>query len=289
MTLQALSTRTTVQFMDGLDNDVLVLDGQVASEADTRRTIALLNRVRRLSETTRFARVESDNNFPTASGLASSASGFAALACAALAAAGVESSQHKVSHLARESSVSAARSAFGGFVSLDAKALIAEPLNNVPADLNWAMVIAVTTRDRKDVGSSAGMIQTQQTSPFYSEWCSSAVRVFDEVRKGLANGDLRQLGEAMEHSTLLMHATMMASRPGLVYLKPATLSVVNGVQQLRESGTPAYFTIDAGAHVKVLTPMDCAPVVRDTLLSIGEVEEVLVSGVGPGAHLVSSE
>src|SRR5450432_745244 len=115
LTLAALVTETTVTFDKSLTRDELELDGVLA---DATRTTEFLDLVRELAKSHERARVKTANHFPTASGLASSASGFAALAVAATKAAGLEWDQAKVSDLARRSSVSAARSVYGGFVTL---------------------------------------------------------------------------------------------------------------------------------------------------------------------------
>ena len=110
ITLAPLTTRTTVSFVDGLDADRFLLGGAPAEPKETARVTKLLDRVRALSGLALRAEVTSANEFPTASGLASSASGFAALAAAARAAAGLPFDRDAISALARASSVSSCRS-----------------------------------------------------------------------------------------------------------------------------------------------------------------------------------
>src|SRR5689334_7754027 len=116
VTLAGMTTATTVTFDEALEKDVLILGGQEAAARETARASAMLDRIRSWCDVKEKARVVSANDFPTASGLASSASAFAALALSASTAAGMHLSPEEVSNLARMSSVSAARSAFGGFV-----------------------------------------------------------------------------------------------------------------------------------------------------------------------------
>ena len=115
MTLDGLVTKTRVRFDERLDADVVQLDGREATESEARRVVELLERVRGYAKTRAFAEVHSENAFPTAAGLASSASGFAALSAAACKAAGLDFSPKRLSRVARRSSASAARSLFGGF------------------------------------------------------------------------------------------------------------------------------------------------------------------------------
>jgi diphosphomevalonate decarboxylase len=286
LTLAGLSTTTRVAFDANLVADELVLNGTLADAERRRKVTALLDRVRRAARIRAFARVESSNDFPTASGLASSASGFAALAVASLGAAGLAWPIEAVSDLARRSSVSAARSVFGGFVALEAGASHAEPLEVGSVARQLQMVIAVTDAGPKQVGSTQGMLQTQVSSPYYAGWREAAPRVYGELRGALLAGDFEKVGEAMEHSTLLMHASMLSARPALIYMNPATLAVIARVRELRRRGTFAYFTMDAGPHVKVLThSSDSAAVGRELELVPG-VSRVIVTGVGGDARVV---
>src|SRR5689334_3928952 len=148
LTLDALVTTTQVAFDPALVGDELVLDGAPGRPGELARTAEFLDLVRAGAGITARARVVSRNEFPTASGLASSASGFAALAVAAAAAAGVAMSPRALSILARRGSGSAARSVFGGFVRMhagsaeDGSDAFAEPIGSslTPA---VRMVIAV--------------------------------------------------------------------------------------------------------------------------------------------------
>ncbi len=288
LTLEALATRTTVHFDAGLPEDDISIDGRPAGSRESARVRALLDRVRARGGLQSRARVVSSNDFPTAAGLASSASGFAALALASLAAAGLPHGPELVSRLARESSVSAARSAFGGFATLAAGAEAAAPLA-VPNPDDYSLVIAVTARGPKSVGSSEGMELTRSTSPYYGEWVRTSPGVFEEVRTGLLQGDLARAGAAMEHSTLLMHACMMSARPGLIYWRPATLAALAQVRQLQGSGLEAFFTMDAGPHVKVLTRPARAERVAAALKATPGVERVIVSGPGQAARRVEAQ
>jgi diphosphomevalonate decarboxylase len=284
LTLSALSTRTSVCFDAALASDVVVLGGAEQAGRPRERVTALLDKVRSRSGLTARARVESENDFPTASGLASSASGFAALALAATSAAGLKLPAAEVSALARESSASAARSLFGGYVVLGAGASSAEPV--FPgAHFDLRMLVALVTRAQKETSSSEGMKLTARTSPYYPAWVAEAPSVYERALRALGERDLGALGEAMEQSALMMHASMLAARPGLLYFAPATLGLVARVRELRAAGVPAYFTIDAGPHVKVLTLPERSVEVPAALREVSGVVDVLVSAPGPDASV----
>lgn len=286
LTLAALSTTTLVRFDPDARADEVTLNGAAADESVAAKISALLDRVRAEARLSWRAQVVTGNDFPTASGLASSASGFAALALAALGAAGLSWPSPAVSALARASSVSAARSVFGGFVALEAGAAEAEPIATDASALR--MVIAVTQTAPKKVASTQGMLRTQETSPYYDAWRNAAPRIYSELRGALARGELERVGEAMEQSTLCMHATMLAASPAIVYFSPQTIAAMNCVRDLRASGTFAYFTMDAGPHVKVLTLADRAEHVRRELETVPGVHQVLVSAAGAAARVVEA-
>ncbi|MEO6603338.1 MAG: diphosphomevalonate decarboxylase, partial [Polyangiaceae bacterium] len=160
LTLAALRTVTSVRFDEALPEDEFLLAGESIGGRPLSRVSKLLDTVRAQVGADTHARVESHNDFPTAAGLASSASGFAALAMAASRAAGLELSLSDVSALARAASASAARSVFGGYVSLDSRAESAERVLEGAA-FPLEMLVAVTVSGAKETASTDGMGHTQ--------------------------------------------------------------------------------------------------------------------------------
>jgi len=290
VTLAGMATTTTVTFDPALAADGLTLAGEEVSGRPLARVSGLLDRVRAASGITDRAIVLSSNDFPTAAGLASSASAFAALALAASAAAGLDRGEDRISDLARKTSVSAARSALGGFCELRAglpgdEDLWATPV--APADhLALRVVVAVTREGPKPTLSTEGMLHTQRTSPFYPAWVDTAPALAARVREAVLARDLEALGVAAEESALRMHACAIAACPGLVYWAGATVDVMDEVRRLRKGGALAYFTIDAGPHVKVLTTPEQEDAVARALSAVPGVTRVLHTRPGPGAALL---
>jgi diphosphomevalonate decarboxylase len=293
LTLDPLTTETRVLLAADLAHDVLVLGGKVAGAKETARAAKLLDGLRARSGETRFARVESVNHFPTASGLASSASGFAALAGAAQAAMGLALHPAEISAIARQASASAARSVYGGFVELPAGApgdagLAAHPLH-APDYWDVRIVVAVADEGPKGTGSTDGMEHTRLSSPYYDAWVSAAPALADEVRTGLAKRDLRRVGEAMEQSTLAFHACAMAAGPAVLYLQPVTLAALATVRRLRTDGVPVYATMDAGPHVKALCAAEDAARVAEALAATPGVLRTLLASPGGGLRVDDRE
>jgi diphosphomevalonate decarboxylase len=272
LTLDGLSTRTTVIFDGKLERDTLQLNGAPADAAATGRVSRFLDLVRARAGLALCASVESINDFPTAAGLASSASAFAALALAATRAAGVALDDRELSILARRGSGSAARSIFGGFVEMhrgeraDGEDSFAEP---IVTDWDVRLVIAATAQGPKATLSTDGMRHTAETSPYYDAWVAMSKRDLDAARAAIGRRDLLALGEVTEASCLSMHASAMAARPAVVYFKGATIEGYRIIQELRRSGVPAWFTCDAGPHVKALTDAAHAEQVEAALAGLG--------------------
>jgi diphosphomevalonate decarboxylase len=288
LTLAGLRTITEVEIDPALGRDHAQLDGVELTGRPLERVVQLLDRLRARAGTSRFARVVSRNDFPTAAGLASSASGFAALALAGARALGLDLSLEALSDVARASSASAARSLFGGFAALPAGGRTAERV--APGDhFPLSMVVTLTAKGPKAIGSTQGMQHTATTSPYYAPWVSHSPVLFDEVRRGVLERDFERLGTAMEQSALMMHASMLAASPAVIYLTPTTLAVMAAVRELRARGTPAFYTMDAGPHVKVLTLPEHAARVTACVEGVPGVERTIVTGAGPDAALTDED
>lgn len=295
ITLEALHTDTTVTFREGLAADELWLNGerQRDDHPSAQRVRTVLGLVRARAGITRHASVASENNFPTGAGLASSASGFAALAVAASAAAGLDQSPRQLSILARRGSASAARSLFGGYAELhagvaaDGSDAFAEPLMG-RSQWPLSVVVAITDAGEKSVSSTEGMRATSATSPFYRSWVDSSEAMLSGVRDAILERDLEKVGELAEHSCLALHSLMLTTRPALIYWNSATMAAIHAVRDLRAAGVPVYFTIDAGPQVKALCrPEDAATVAR-ALAVIPGVRDTRTSALGPAAHTTAA-
>jgi len=287
VTLAGMSTRTTVTFDDALATDELVMNDAAVAEGARPlvRATELLDRVRAEAGLRARARVVTTNDFPTASGLASSASGFAALALASTRAAGLDLSASRVAELARRSSASAARSVFGGFAELDGGEGVAGEARQVaPASaLDVRVIVCVTTEQAKTTSSTDGMRVTQETSPYYRAWLEEAPKNHRAMRAALLAGDFLRVGELAEQSALAMHACALAA--GIVYVSGATLSALAEVQAIRASGTPAFATMDAGPHLKCIVRGADALRVRERLAAVPGVLRTIEASPGEGARV----
>jgi diphosphomevalonate decarboxylase len=289
ITLDALFTETEVDLVPKERSDELVLDGKRRDE-DIEKISAFVDLLRRKAGVDTRVRVTSRNNFPTAAGLASSASGYAALVRAAEAAFGLTLTPRERSILARQGSGSAARSIFGGFVEMragsapDGTDSFAEPLLE---SKEWPLevVIAVTAKTEKEIGSRSGMTRSASSSPYYAAWVAGQPPDLKAARAAIRARDFAALAEVAEHNCLKMHAAALAALPPLVYWNGATVECLHAVRRLRAAGVPVFFTIDAGPQLKAVCAPGARAEVERTLRAVPGVLELLTSALGPGAEL----
>jgi len=292
LTLDALKTKTTICFDTMLQKDHIELNGEAAPARTFRRITRFLDLVG--SKQRPRAHMKSTNNFPTSAGLASSASGFAALALSASRALGQHLSKRKLSKLARRGSGSAARSIYGGFTEMkcgntpDGGEDYAIPLFDKEY---WdiRMLIAVTSTEKKAIGSTEGMNHTAKTSPYFKSWVESQPYDLTEMRSAIRGRDFEKTGELAEYSSFKMHALAMSARPALHYWNAATMEAIHIIRSLRQQGTAAYMTIDAGPQLKVLCLPEAVDSVRQALKTVGGVSKILECGPGAGAAVTSLE
>ncbi len=288
MNLDNLITRTIVSFDPALTSDELQLDGEIVSGLPCERVSKFLDHVRQMAGISDHAKVESENNFPTGSGIASSASAFAALSLAASTAAGLHLGEKELSRLARRGSGSACRSVPGGFVEWqvgkdDASSYA---FSIAPPD-HWELndCIAVVSHEHKDTGSSQGHLLAD-SSLLQSVRVGDTSRRLDICRQAILTRDFNAFAEIVELDSSLMHAVMMTSQPRLLYWQPATLAVMQAVVEWRSKGIPVCFTIDAGPNVHVLTPGDFSSSVITNLVQIPGVTRVLSAQPGGAVRLI---
>ncbi|NPA06979.1 MAG: diphosphomevalonate decarboxylase [Chloroflexi bacterium] len=289
--LAGLWTRTQVHFRPDLAHDVLWLHGERQGGDALRRVVRVLDATRARAGLTWRAEVVSENNFPMAAGIASSASAFAALAVAAAAAAGLQLPEPELSRLARLGSGSAARSVPGGFVEWrvgtderDSFAYTFAPPEHWPL----ADCIAVVQTKPKAVGSSAGH-DLADTSPLQAARIADTPRRLALIRQAVRTRDFELLAHVVELDTHLMHAVMQTSTPPLFYWTPESVRVMHQVRAWRQAGHPVAYTLDAGPNVHVLCPAEHAEAMAQQLRVMPGVQQVLLARVGGPARVVPTE
>lgn len=287
MTLDKFATTTRVELTTGADS--FELNGAVADTKATGRTTQFLEVVRGLAADAgldtadAFARVSSVNEGPTAAGMASSASGFAALATAAADAYGLQLSTKDLSRLARRGSGSASRSLIDHFAIWHAGTSDGTSYAEQLSAPEMAMVSVTVNAQAKKVSSREGMIATRETSPFYQAWIDITHSTLEEMIAACAAQDFTTIGEITETHAHRMHAVINATQPPIRYLAPVSWQVFDEVTAMRDDGLEAYATADAGPNVVIICRPDDAAAVAARVAPFGDITTF---APGPGAHLV---
>ncbi len=285
ITLSELHTEVSVALSPELRSDELFVNGE-ESQALLPRISLCLDTV--IGAQRLRAKITSQSNFPIAAGLASSASAFAATTVAAASAADLPYGTEELARLAGQASGSAARSLYGGFVELENSADTINLTALQEAD-SWPLqvVVAITETGPKPTGSTAAMEISRETSPFYANWIEQQDQDLEIARTAILQRDFAQLATVSEHNCLKMHSVMWASRPPMVYWNSATMRCMQTVRQLQAEGCRVFFTIDAGPQVKAVCVPEDAEAVSKALAATPGVQEIMLSGLGPAARLVS--
>lgn len=288
MTLRRCATRTTVAFTPDSEatSTVQVADARgtlhPADDHFAEPVLHHLDRLRTWAERPGSFRVATQNSFPAAAGLGSSASGFAALTLATLRALDTWPDTATRSALTRQSgSGSAARSVLGGYVAWPhGNNYVAEP---IAPHTHWDLrdVIAVVETDPKPVSSRQGH-QRAPSSPFYEQRLSHLSERMQTARASIEARDFDRLGPLIETEGIELHLITMSSEPPIFYWKPATLEVLEVVRAMRSDGLAAYATMDAGANVHVICPPEDEPAIAARLDAMNAVHMVIRDGIGPG-------
>lgn len=285
LTLDQFYTQTSVTFNASLDKDQITIDGQPVTGKSGQRVHNFLSIVRQESGIDLNAEVKSTNHVPTAAGLASSASAFAALAAAASKAAGMHLSLTDLSRLARRGSGSACRSIFGGFVEWqkgsDDTNSYAIPVETT--HLNDICIVALTIeKHQKPISSREGMALSVTTSPYYPTWVKVVEADLENIKAAIQDNDFTRFGTISELNAMRMHALTLSADPDFLYFNGDTLTAMNEVKRLRHSGIECYYTIDAGPNIKVICQQANVQTITDTFSNLFGPTKVTVAKPGPG-------
>lgn len=285
VTLNTMTSETTVSFPNYLQKDTWILNdveqnslGQIKPSCDY---------LKRISPIDLPILIESKNNFPTAAGLASSASGIASLITALDKAMETKLSNQQMVEAAILGSGSSARSLFSGFVYLEAVKNQVKCETILEAD-EWPLniIICITSTSQKTISSRQGMEISKMTSPIYDDWVNSHHEDIELALEAIKAKDFHQLGKITEQNCLKMHNVMKTSQPSIDYWNQATHACVENVKEMQQKGIPVFFTIDAGPQVKIICEPDVSKNVISLMERIPGVLSIIESSLGKGARII---
>lgn len=266
-----LRTLTTASCSTAFTEDSLTLNGEV-SDISGARTQACFRELRARRAALEAAdsslaklspmklKIVSENNFPTAAGLASSAAGFAALVRAIADLYQLPDSPSDLSLVARQGSGSACRSLFGGYVAWrmgdkadgsDSKADLVAEASHWP---NMRAIILVASAAKKGVSSTSGMQQTVATSGLFQERISKIVPAnMDLMEDAVKNRDFAKFAEVSMRDSNSFHACCADTYPPIYYMNDVSRAAVRAVEAINAKAgkTVAAYTFDAGPNCVV--------------------------------------
>lgn len=287
MNLSNLQTTTTVKFNKDFKEDSIIING-IREENEGNRAVKHLDRIRTIARINHKAKVVTKNNFPTGTGLSSSASGFAALTVAGVKAAGLSLSEKELSILARQGSGSACRSIPDGFVEwIDGNTSETSYAVSLYSSDYWDIsdVIAIVSKNKKEVSTTEGQ-KLASASPFFPVRLARIKDKINLIKKNMAEKNFSAFGELVEAEALELHAIMLTSNPSLIYWLPGTLKVIHSVKKWREDGLEVYFTVNTGQDIHLICQKKDAEEVVGKAEKISDVTKTIINHPSKGAHLI---
>lgn len=289
--LSNLFTITTVEFSPAYKTDEVIIDGE-KKEKVIKRARQHLDLIRKLSGKNFFAKVVSQNNFPQGTGIASSASGFAALTLAATKALNLNLSEKELSIIARLGSGSASRSIPNGFVEWKKGDKSDDSFSySVFSQDYWPQLQVATlileTKEKK-VSSTEGH-QLAPTSPFFIQRIGLIDEKIKRLKESIYRKDFESFGTIVEQEALEMNAIMLTSKPPLLYWSPITVKLIKEIWRWRElESFKIYFTLDAGPNLHLFYLIkDEEKVIKKLQKLIKDNKKIIINKVSQGTHLIN--
>jgi len=249
--------------------------------------------------------IDTKNTFPHSSGIASSASGMAALAMNIMSlekainpAISDDYFYAKASFLARLGSGSACRSVKGEVVAWGENKTIegSSDLFGVEFDLlhenfkHFQDTILLVDKGEKQVSSTVGH-NLMHGHPYAEKRFEQAHENISLLVDILKIGNVAEFIKIVESEALTLHAMMMTSMPYFILMKPNTLEIINKIWKFRaETNIPVCFTLDAGANVHVLYPNNgkeqVLQFIQSELVGYCQNGQYICDEIGNGSQLI---
>jgi len=285
LTVDTLASITKISQQPQVQENIWELNGE--RQSDLGQILPTLDYLSEVGEVKEPCLIQSDNNFPTAAGLASSASGVASIVVAYNRFFDLGLTNKQMTKAAMLGSGSAPRSLLSGLVLLDAEnqfdcQTLAEP-NQWPL----SVVVCITDDKRKTVSSREGMEISRKTSPLYESWLKVNASHIEQAKKAINERNLRALGQVSEESYKQMHEVMRTSNPSINYMTNKTIDCINAIEGIRSSGFDLFHTVDAGPQVKIICKTEDSGLIQKRISSLPSVRQTLVANIGYGARVIN--
>ena len=282
MTLdENLSTKTTVEFSEKYETDILILNGKTETGNKLKRVSEFLDILRGLKNTKLRAKVVSNNTFPTGSGIASSASGFSALCAAAQMALGLNLSMREISKYSRLGSGSATRSVYGGFCEWENE--FAMQIENETHWQELRDIVVIVLETEKKVGSRDAMIKTVNESKLYEKRLENLGKKVEKIKNTIIDKNFSELAENMMEDSDNMHACIREI--GIEYLSEKSYEIKELIKTYNNEGIKAAYTFDAGPNAHVITTENEVETLIPLLSKYGKI---IISKPGTGIKITEN-
>ncbi|VWL85705.1 diphosphomevalonate decarboxylase [Oceanivirga miroungae] len=225
--------------------DLFYLNDILQDEKETNKVFTFVDKV--VKNRNKKICINTYNNMPTAAGLASSSSGYMALSIELNKFFNLDLEDNMLCKIASIGSGSASRSLYP--IALFDKNGEIEKLES---NIQFSMIAVIVNANRKKISSRAAMQISKDTSKLLDVWIEKNTEYADIMKRALKENDFNKVGIIMEKSTNLMHEVMKSSTPSIDYFMPLSYEIIEFVKKLRLDGINIYYTMDAGANVKVL-------------------------------------
>jgi len=303
MTLdESLSTTTSVEFSSSFKKDMLIINGKkqdLSSQQNEKASYIkkVLEQARKIAGLNAHTLVVSKNNFPSGTGLASSAAGAAALSLAIVKALNLDIDTKEISKMARQVSGSGSRSLYGGIVKWhrgtlhDGSDSFAEQLFDADYWSGLIDLVTIVTESAKRVSSSKGHTLTPRTSRLYDLRPKIAEAEVKEAETAIRNRDFNLLAEIIMRDSNNLHAVCLDSWPPIIYLNDVSRAIIYTIHELNENHgkNVAAYTFDAGANAHIITTQKHRAAVEGALSSVNGIKRILYSKQGNGPRLLSDD
>ena len=287
--LRTLTTASCSAAYPSSEGDSLLLNGD-PSDVTGARTQACIRELRARRAALETAnpslpklsqmplRLVSENNFPTAAGLASSAAGFAAFVRAVADLYELPDTPTQLSLIARQGSGSACRSLFGGYVAwragtaADGTDSLAEQVADAAHWPDMRALILVVSAAKKGVGSTSGMQQTVATSGLFRERVATVVPAnMDAMERAVRDRDFAAFAEVTMRDSNSLHATCADTYPPIFYINDVSRAAIRAVETINQAAgrTVAAYTFDAGPNAVIYY------LEKDTQAVVGPLYQIL--------------
>ena len=285
ITVDSMRSKTTIKKNIASKTHRLFINGK--EESDLSRILPSIEYLSNISKSNDYLLIQSDNNFPTSSGLASSASGVASFVTAFEAHYDIDLNLSDRIEACILGSGSAPRSLMGGFVFMDHNN--GYKCNQILKKSDWPLdiLICIASINSKKISSRVGMEISRKTSPIYQQWLDINNQHINSALKSIREKNIVDLSKVTEENCELMHKVMESSIPSIQYRSALTHECITEIKNLRASGHRLFYTIDAGPQVKIICEPKSSEAIKERIMKETDISKIIHARIGESPRVIN--